>query len=175
MAESHNIEMMNYLFCTYCTEMLNRHNFKTLHYSDEEKVNLNTDIQYYKNEDTEHSLRDSCNIYDKNSESVKINWPDQIMVNSQTAITNLFTTLTTMLLTANKDDSNNSEPLQIIDMSVNVICDRISCHRVWLRVNRHNEKDFSVNEMIQITNEDIKNISQTLINSFWWLNLKEEE
>ena len=44
MTESHNIEMTDYLFCTYCTEMLGRHNFKTLHYSDEEEVNLNADI-----------------------------------------------------------------------------------------------------------------------------------
>ena len=166
--------MTDYLFCIYCTEMLDRHNFETFHYSNEEKVNLNISIQYYENKDTEHSLRDSCNIYNKNSEFVKISWPDQIMINSQTAITNLFITSTTTLLTADEDDSNNSKPLQMIDMSVNVVCDRMSCHRVWLRVNRHNKKDFSINEMMQITNKDMKNISQTLINSFWWLNSKEE-
>ena len=60
------------------------------------------------------------------------------------------------MLTADKDDDNDSESLSMIDILVSIVHSKINCCRAWLKHNEHDEKDFSVKKMMQIINEDMK-------------------
>ena len=177
MTESSDVKMTEQSTAhTYCISILSQSTFDNLWYSDSDKVNSDDEIQYYENDDDNHKQRDTCNIYNEESELVEISWSEQTMINSERD--NVIASITTSaaVMTAEDNDNNDqSEPLKMIKMSSHIVCDKMSRCIAWLKINEHNMKNFSVDKMMQITDEDIKNTDQILINLFWRVNKKKEE
>ena len=70
----------------------------------------------------------------------------------------------------NEDDN---KLLNMVDMLISIAHSKISCCRVWLRINRHQEEDFRIDEIMQVMNEEMLNAEKTLTNPFWRLNSEE--
>ena len=149
---------------TYYMSILSWDIFNNLWYSNSDKINLNDKVQYYKNNDNNHEQRNTCNIYNEEDELVKISWSEQIIINSERDnVIAFIETSAAVMITEDNDNNNQSESLKIIKMPLHIVCDKMSRCIAWLKVNEHNAENFSIDEMMQISDENIKNTDQTLI------------
>ena len=176
MTESDDVQMRNeQIFHIYCISILVRHDFNNLYHSNSEEVNFDSEIQYYEYVCNEHELKDSCNLYNKNSKLIKISWSDQTLINSQRTIMSAFTAASVMISQSELINNDNDKLLNMINISVSIAHSKISHCKVWLRIHRHQKENFKINKMMQIMNEEMLNAEKTLINLFWRLNSEEED
>ena len=64
-----------------------------------------------------------------------------------------------------------AEPLtantvKVTDILLNIVRGQLSQCITWLRVNEYNENNFEIDEIMDITDEDIKEARQTLANLY---------